>query len=325
MGDREASTIMNCGAEDIGIFAIVVSELKLSHVQMQILFADLVKRADDTALQDRPKTLDGLRMNRAVNVLVRSMVNDAMRIPLLGEAIVARPVIGAEQANLMRDGFVDERAQRRTFDVLNNAGDHIAFATNCADDNGFSLPLVALSAPLIPVPVTAVAADDRLVNLNDPAKLLHVLDQCGSDLVAHEPSRFVRTEAHIAKDLKSAHPLLRHQHEMRDSEPILEGLIRIFKNCPGKIRETIASIAARSALRALPMPSPGVQFIDGGVATARAKDALRPTASDQIRFAVVLSLKQRIELRCGHLMDGLRLLLTGHGNHPRSMGGLSHV
>src|SRR5277367_2120958 len=172
---------MNCGAEDIGIFAIAVSELKLSHVQMQILFADLVKRADDTALQDRPKTLDGLRMNRAVNVLVRSMVNDAMRIPLLGEAIVARPVIGAEQANLMRDGFVDERAQRRTFDVLNNAGDHIAFATNCADDNGFSLPLVALSAPLIPVPVTAVAADDRLVNLNDPAKLLHVLDQCGSD------------------------------------------------------------------------------------------------------------------------------------------------
>lgn len=320
----QSSAPTNRLAEYIRVFSIVISELKFSDVQMQILFANFVECADDPALQDRPEAFDGLRMNCAVNVLVRPVVNDAMRVSLLSKALVSGPVVRAQQGNLVRDRLVDECAQGFTLNVLDDAGNDVALATDCADNNRLAFP-IALTAALVPMPVARVAADNCFIHFDDPGELLHVLHHCGSDLVAHEPSRFVGAEAHVAVDLKGAHALLADQHQVRDSEPILEGLIRIFKNCSGKTRETIASIAARSALRTLPMPCPGMQLIDGRIATARTNDALRPSANDQIRFAVVLSLKQSVKLRCGHLMDGLRLLCAGHNDISPSIGELSHV
>jgi hypothetical protein len=53
----------------------------------------------------------------------------------------------------------------------------------------------------------------------------------------------------------------------------------------------------------------GIDFLR---AAARASDALRPPASDQISNAIFLSLKQRIELRCGQLVDWLGMLAAGH-------------
>jgi hypothetical protein len=101
----------------------------------------------------------------------------------------------------MRDGFVDEGSQCRAFDVLNDPGDDMAFAAEGPDDDRLAF-LIALSGPLIPMPIAATAADNRFVNLDDPRKLANVLDHRGSDLVAHEPSGLVRAETHIAEDLK---------------------------------------------------------------------------------------------------------------------------
>lgn len=324
MIERNLSASPNRVAEDIGIHAVIIPELKFGDVQMQILFADFVERPHDTAFQDRPETFDGLSVDRAINVLTRPMIDNAMRIALLREARIARPIVSAKQADFVRDGFIDERGQYRAAYVLNDAGDDVAFAADHTDNDGLALS-VAFPAALVPMPVATVTADSGFIDLDDSAKLFHVLDQGGSDLVAHQPSRLVRTEAHVAVDSEGAHALLTDQHQVRDSEPILERLIRIFKNCPSKIRETVASIAARRAFRALPMPLAGVKLIDRRVATARAMHAIRPAPNDQIRFAVVLSLKQRIELRRGHLMDGFRLLCAGHGNLPRSIGGQLHV
>jgi hypothetical protein len=100
----------------------------------------------------------------------------------------------------------------------------------------------------------------RFVNFNDPSKPANVLDHCGADFVAHEPSGLVGTEAHVAEGLKGAHTFLANQHQVRDSEPILKRLIRIFENRSGKVGEAVSSIAARSALRALPTPSPRMKF-----------------------------------------------------------------
>jgi hypothetical protein len=75
---------------------------------MQMLLADLMECPDDAALQDRPEAFDGLRMDRAINVLMRPMVYDAMGIALFGEPRISRPIIGAKQRDLVRDGFIDE-------------------------------------------------------------------------------------------------------------------------------------------------------------------------------------------------------------------------
>ena len=48
-----------------------------------------MERADDTAFQDRPEAFDGLRMDRAVNVLMHAMVNSLMGITVFREPFVS--------------------------------------------------------------------------------------------------------------------------------------------------------------------------------------------------------------------------------------------
>ncbi len=309
----------NGGSEDVGVFAVVVPKLKFGDVQMQVLFADLMERPDNAAFQDRPEAFDSIRMNCAVDILVRPMVNNAVWIALLGKARISGPVIRAEQGNLMRNGFVDECGQGRSLHVLDNARDDIALTANYAHHDSLIL-VIAPAGALIPMAVAAVAAYARFIDLNNAAKLLHVLVKRSSDLVTHKPSRLVGAEAHVAEDLQGAHALLRNQHQVRDSEPIFERLIRIFKNCSGKMREAVARVSSWGTLRALPMPSARVQFINRWVAATRTNDAIRPTANDQVLYAIVLSLKERVELRGGHLVDWLRLFCAGHRGSPKFVG-----
>jgi hypothetical protein len=50
-------------------------------------------------------------MNRTNNILLLSVVNGGVWIASLGQAVIANPLIRAEQADLMRHGFVNERLQ----------------------------------------------------------------------------------------------------------------------------------------------------------------------------------------------------------------------
>src|SRR4051794_14999626 len=59
--------------EDIGVVPVVVAELKFRDVQRQILGADLVERADDPALNQRPEAFNRLGVDRAVNVFLGAM------------------------------------------------------------------------------------------------------------------------------------------------------------------------------------------------------------------------------------------------------------
>ena len=169
-------------------------------------------------------------------------------------------------------------------------------------------PAARSSAPvaaLVFVPVLGEAADESFVNLNDPAELLDILSQGDADLVAHEPCRLIGAEAHIPLDLQSAHPLLLTSIKWMTRYQIFQRLVRVLKDCAGQVREAIAGRSAGCALRALPV-MPGGERIDLGIAAARAEDAFRPAARYQIADAVALGLKQRVELRRGQLMNGLR-------------------
>src|SRR6266536_602893 len=61
--------------------------------------ADLVECADHAALDDRPETFDGLRVDRADHVLLFGVVNDGVRI-FFAEMFITNPLIGTEQAAL---------------------------------------------------------------------------------------------------------------------------------------------------------------------------------------------------------------------------------
>jgi hypothetical protein len=296
--------------EYICVIPVVISELKLSDVKMQIFLANLMISTDNPALQDRPEAFNRIGVNCANDMLTNGVINGLVREAVL-QSYVAGVSIGAEKANAVRYGFSDESFKRFTVCVLNDASNDIALALDCADYGSLaSITAPSLAAFFVPMSVLVAAANVGFVNLYDSAKLLDVLDHGGSNLVAHEPSSLVRAKAHIAKDLESAHALLADQHQVGDSVPVFQRLIRVFKDCAGQVREAIAGFWG--ALVALPMPWVALQLGWLWRAATRADDTLRPAPNDQIRNAVVLSLKERIELWRCQLVDCFWVGGTSH-------------
>ena len=304
------SAPLNGGSEDFGVLAVIVSELKLSDVQMQIFFANLMISSNNATFQNRPEALNRIGVNCSNDMLANGVINELVREAML-QPHIAGVSISAEKANAVRDGFPNESFKRLPIGVLDNASNYVALALDCPDNGGFArITTPTLAAFLVPMPVLVAAADVGFINLDDAAKLLDVLDHGRSNLVAHEPSSLVGAEAHISEDLKGAHTLLTDQHEMGDSIPILQRLIRVLKDCAGQVREAVARF--RRALVALPMPWVALQFGRFWGPATRAHDAVWPAAHNKICNAIVLSLKHRVELRDGQLVDGFWVGGTAH-------------
>src|SRR6266571_8541944 len=94
-------------AKNIRVLPIVVSELEFFDVQRQVLRADLVERADDPALHETPEALDGIGVNRAVDVFASAVMHHPDRV-LEAEFAVSGVLVSAEKADLVRHGFADK-------------------------------------------------------------------------------------------------------------------------------------------------------------------------------------------------------------------------
>ena len=79
-GDPLASAY--CGSENIVIEAVVISELKFSDVERQVLFADFVEAAHDAAFDDRPETLDCIGVNRANYIMLSVLAFSVITMPI---------------------------------------------------------------------------------------------------------------------------------------------------------------------------------------------------------------------------------------------------
>jgi hypothetical protein len=308
-------------AEDVDVQPVVVSELELRDVQRQIFVADLVEAAHNPALDEAPEALDCVCVNRADDVLPLAMVNRFMRETAF-QSIIAVIGVSAKQANARRDGFANERLKGFALSVRDDASDDVSLAPDCADDSGLErvAGTASLSAFLIPMPVFVVAADESFINFNDTAKFRNVLNEGDADFVAHKPSSLIGAEAHITIDLERAHSLFADKHQVNNFVPVAKRLVCILKYCTSQMRE---AVAIRRALLALPMMARSKR-VNLWIAAARANDAFGPAARNEVLDAIILSLKHRVELRCGQLMDSLRfrLLPAGHDGSPRLMEGI---
>ena len=312
-------TALNRRSENVVIKAVVVAKLKFSDIEREILGADLVERANDTALENAPEAYNRLSVDCADNVLALGMVNRGVR-EFLAEMAIANPLIGAEQANLFRDGFIDESLQGRALHVVDNTRDDIAFALDRASNNSLTgSGRARLAVALIPMPVLGFATDKSFVNFNDAAKFGLGLNESRADFVAHGMRRAVAAEAHDALNLKGANSLLAGQHQVHDAEPFAKRLVRVLKNGARDMRE---AITVHLASFALPVTA-RCQRVDLGIAATRAMNAIRPAPRDQIGTTGFLINKCRFELRDCHLMDCFGALDGGHGVSSL-VGGYSH-
>src|SRR5260370_24140039 len=122
------------------------------------------------------------------------------------EVMVADPLVGAEQAHLVRDSLVHERGERRGADILNHARNDIALAADCASDDGFARTdtarTAATAAPVL-VAALGLAADECFRHpANARPFFQDARRQRPTNPVAHIPSGLGRTQAHATIDLK---------------------------------------------------------------------------------------------------------------------------
>src|SRR5262249_26126649 len=141
--------------------------------------------------------------------------------------------------------------------------------------------------PLIPMTVPVLAADIGFVNFNDAHELAEVgIGKTSTNTMAHIPSSFQRTEAHITPDLPRAKIFFGSKHEMDHAEPFAKRLVRVLKNRAGDIGKPIC--AAFPAVWAFPMPFAGLKRINLIATAARACHAFWPAACDKIGIAGIL-------------------------------------
>jgi hypothetical protein len=308
-------------SEHVGIEPVIISELKLRDVQRHVFGARFVERADDAALEDRPKALNRVGVNSTNNILMSVVIDRTVRV--FSQIIaVSGPSVGCQQTDFVRDGLAHKIEYILRRDLIQNAGNHIAFALHRADDRC----LLIVVSLFIPMSVGVFTADVCFINLDNPAELGFRLHQCSADFVAHAVRGLVGAEAHLPLDLQRRNSFLAGQHEMRDLKPVAQRLVGILKDCPDKQRKPIALRATRSAFGALPVPLARMKVINGRVATARAANALRPAAGFQISPAciIVTNWETRLELAFRHVVDGFRTFCHGGYPHTSTVGGYCH-
>ncbi len=315
------SAFLNRRSENILVHPVVIAELELGDIERHVFFADLMEASDDTALENRPEAFDGLGMNRADDVLAGCVVDNGMR-ELLAYAAVPSELIGAKQADFGRDGLIDESGECGTSDVLNDAGDDIALAADCAGDWRLASSARAASlATLVDMPVLGEAADESFVNFDNPGQLLELfIGECRTDAMHHVPSGFIAAEAHDAVHLAGADAFFARQHVVDDAKPVTKRLIGVLENRAGEVRKAVATL--RGALVALPMPRLVIKLMGVCGATARAMNAFGPTLAGEIGAASLFIGEHRFKLSDGHLNDLFRLFLPRHDANPSLLKGI---
>jgi hypothetical protein len=284
---RRSASLDRC-PEDVRVLPVIIAELELGDIERYILPAHFVERADDAALKNRPEAFDGLSVDCADNVLAFGMINGSVR-EIFVEAVVSGPLIGAKQADFVGNGFSDKCIKRCSLDVRDHTRNHIALATDCADDRrlaGTDAAGSTAAAAFIPMPVSGQSADESFIDFDNSTELVNVFHKGDADLMAHFPSGLIGTESHISIDLQSAHPLLAGQHQVNYAEPVTKWLVCVFEDSSGNMGKSISGL--RGALIALPTPRHCRDLpIDLGP-TARAADTIRPTAPHEIGAASVI-------------------------------------
>jgi len=308
--------------ENLRILAVVVAELKLGHVQRKIFSTDLVIGTHNAALEQRPKTFDGVGMNRAHHVLPCGVVDNTVRV-IHTQRRIATVRVGAEQTDFVGYSGTDKVGQSFTAGLLDHASNDVAFALHGADDNGFASPARAASGTrtagattLVLMPILGFAAHVGLVDFDDAHELLEIfVSHTGTDAMAHAPCGAVGAETEQAMNLQGADAFLADEHQVDHLEPLAQTFVGVLEDRPDSYRKAVVRGIARAVI-AKPVIRHRAVRLYTEAAALRAAHTGRPAARYKVRLASVVVGEHLLELAQRKLMDGLMLLLRGHDLSP---------
>ena len=135
------------------------------------LLLTLWKVPDNAALEDRPKPLNRIRVDRSDNILTLGVIDDTMGIfPV--EFVVAGPCVGARQADFLGYRAFHKGGKRPAIDRVDDARHDITLALDGSDDWRFAgadaASPAALAAFVFVLLVLSQAANECFVNFYYP-------------------------------------------------------------------------------------------------------------------------------------------------------------
>ena len=309
--------------ENISIHTVVVPELELVYIKLNVFFTYAMVGANNAALEDRPEAFDGVCMNRTGNVLAFAVADHAMR-EVIADIPVSSVFIGGKQADLVAHSLADKAFQRVCVGAVDYAGDHIALATDSANDRYFARRTTASATSAARLVIIAVflvlvlrlAAYIRFIHFHVADKLLKFsIAQSCANFVTHIQGGTVGTKPHDAVDLQGANAFLAGQHHVHNAEPFTKRFIGVLEYCADKYRKTVAN-AIRRAIIAIPVSFHCAVRKHPYIATAGANSAIRPAVDLQILPASQLSRKQDFKLLDSHLVNLWAFGRLAHGLSP---------
>src|SRR5580700_7032606 len=218
-------------------------------------------------------------MDRADDVLTFGVIDHTVG-EFFVEWRITPPCVSADQAYFLGNRAAHEAGKGCGIDAIDNTGDDLTLALYRADDWSFSRTNAAspaTSSALADMPVLRLAAYESFVHFHNAHELAEVIvREASADTVAHVPSGAVGAEAHHAMNLKGADPFLTDQHQVNDSEPLPQWLIRVLEDRPGDMREAVVGSRWRTCV-AEPVPFHRTVRLNIGIAAARADYELGPT------------------------------------------------
>lgn len=261
---------------------------KLIQVERQVLFAHMVVRAHDSALQERPERVNVSGVNLAAHILALAVLYRLVLIIAVQEAI-AGMLIGRNERDFFIHGFTNETIKRSHIGILNHLANDIALTGDSSYDRNLASGAATLNA-LGEVLIPLFAAHVRLINFDFAAvtakHLCHVfILHCGADSVAHIPSRSVVARTDLPMNLQCADSLLALGHQVNDFKPSLERIVGILENRSRDNREAVAVLTAAILILTKPVKRARLQGVNLLAIAARATNAIRPAQLHQILLA----------------------------------------
>ncbi len=264
--------------KDIGILAVIVTELKLSQVERQIFLTDVVEAAHDATLEEAPERFEIVGVNLAANIFALTVTDSFMREVFFQKAVTG-VLIGRHQVNRLADGLAHEGVESDGVRVLNYLTDHVPLTADGSYHADFPAPLATTDVRLfVPMAVLVLAANESFINLDNTHKLAKIgIVHRSAKPHAHIPRCLVGTASDLPLNLKSADALLGIEHLPKNLEPSLERILGVLKDSSADDAEAVVF-----AWLAEPVKRARVEFVDGRVATLQAtNDTVLPASFNQ--------------------------------------------
>lgn len=227
--------------KQVRTFTPIESESHFRAISLEMLGADFVPCADDSALEKRERRFDSIGVNIALHVDSELVLDSPMLWAVssaTNRTAILMEIISQEQFNILGDVLSDVLFKRAGLHVRSMKESQLPAALPNADYDLFVFGATPRLSVMESANISFVHFD-----LASEKRLL-AFDHCVPNTMAEIPGSFITADSESALNLASAHALLCFAEKQGRKEPLVERQMRVVKNRASGNGELIIALFA---------------------------------------------------------------------------------